>query len=205
MRPSKWLPLKGIRAPVHQAKMLSHIRSLGLTGHDQAVLSHKDKRLLMDKMSPKQKGRKILIPPATQPLFPGFPILYPLSILLGMSVDGRRIQECSTSRLASESESDFPKLNNNNTGLLISSPQLSTQTHPSNTPTGCCLWGRVLLYGPGLNLPLPDSTSQVLGLQSCPAMPYLTWLLYFQSRFTWPSTSCILHREQSCNFPQSKY
>lgn len=83
--------MKGIRAPVHQAKMLSHIRSLGLTGHDQAVLSHKDKRFLMGKMSTEQKGRKMLISPATQLLSPGLSILDPLSIVLGMSMDGRCI------------------------------------------------------------------------------------------------------------------
>lgn len=143
--------MKGIRAPVHQAKMLSHIRSLGLTGHDQAVLSHKDKRLLMGKMSPEQKGRKILIPPATQLLSPGLSILYPLSIVLGMPMDGRCIQHAQPRYWPQSRRVIFP--NWTITTLVSwypSSPQLSTWTHPSTTTTNCCLWGRVLLYGPRL-------------------------------------------------------
>lgn len=77
--------------------------------------------------------------------------LYPLSIMLEMSMDGRRIQHAQPWYWPQSRRVIFP--NWTITTLVswyTSSPQLSTWTHPSTTTTDCCLWGRVLLYGPRL-------------------------------------------------------
>jgi hypothetical protein len=62
--------------------MLSHTTSLSLTGDDQAVLSLQRQTSGGQNVSRKH-GRKILIPPSTSLLYPAFPILCLLSILLG--------------------------------------------------------------------------------------------------------------------------
>lgn len=172
MRPSKWLPLKETRAPAHQAKMLSHIRSLGLTGHDQAVLSHKDKRLLMDKNVSRTEGQKdpnTTCHPAPIPWLPhSLSAIHSAGNVYGWKTHSSVLNFETGLRVRkwlSQTEQQHWSPDIQSTAL---DPDPSIQHHHWLLPVrqGLALWAQV-----GLNLPLPASTSQVLVLQACPAMP----------------------------------